>query len=71
MKIEEPNPHVSTCSVAMEEIYTQYEARGIFGKRNISLVFMYSPHKILRTIWFGMHKTLRLVEARLGLEILT
>ncbi|NXR40544.1 RIPK1 kinase, partial [Zosterops hypoxanthus] len=35
MKIEEPNPHVSTCSVAMEEIYTQYEARGIFDNTTV------------------------------------
>ncbi|NXO70193.1 RIPK1 kinase, partial [Phainopepla nitens] len=30
MKIEEQNPHVSTCPVATEAIYTHYEAMGIF-----------------------------------------
>lgn len=34
MKIEEQNPHVSTYSVSMEDIYTHYEAAGVFGKRN-------------------------------------
>ncbi|NXN77486.1 RIPK1 kinase, partial [Bombycilla garrulus] len=30
MKIEEQNPHVSTCPVAVEAIYNHYEAMGIF-----------------------------------------
>lgn len=53
MKIEEQNQHVSPCSVSMEEIYGQYEAMGVFGKRSISLAFMYSAHI---TIWesFGL-----------------
>lgn len=53
MKIEEQNPYVSTSPVAMEALYAHYEARGVFGKRNFSLVFMCSPHII---IWesFGL-----------------
>ncbi|NXN00028.1 RIPK1 kinase, partial [Sylvia borin] len=35
MKIEEQNPHVSTFSVAMEEIYSDYEARGIFDNTTV------------------------------------
>ncbi|CAN8184351.1 unnamed protein product [Coccothraustes coccothraustes] len=35
MKIEEQNPHVSTCSVAMEEIYTHYEAMGVFDNTTV------------------------------------
>ncbi|NWY91258.1 RIPK1 kinase, partial [Loxia curvirostra] len=35
MKIEEQNPHVSTCSVAMEEIYTHYEAVGVFDNTSV------------------------------------
>lgn len=35
MKIDEHNQHVSTCPVAMEEIYTQYEARGIFDNTTV------------------------------------
>lgn len=71
MKIEEQNPHGSTCPIAMEAIYPHYKAMGIFGKRNISLVFMYSPLIILRIMWYRMYKTLKLVEARLGLRIFT
>lgn len=44
MKIEEQNQHISTSPVATEAVYTHYEATGIFGKGNISLVLMYSPH---------------------------
>lgn len=47
MKIEEQNPYVSTSPVAMEALYAHYEARGVFGKRNFSLVFMCSPHIII------------------------
>lgn len=43
MKIEEHNQHISTSPVATEAIYRHYEAMGIFGKSNISLVLMYSP----------------------------
>lgn len=42
MKIEEQNQHISTSPVT-EATYMHYEAMGIFGKRNISLVLMYSP----------------------------
>ncbi|XP_050826496.1 receptor-interacting serine/threonine-protein kinase 1 isoform X2 [Serinus canaria] len=35
MKIEEPNPHVSTCSVPMEETYTHYEAMGAFDNTSV------------------------------------
>lgn len=35
MKIEEQNPHVSTCSVAMEEVYTHYEAMGVFDNTTV------------------------------------
>ncbi|NXC60440.1 RIPK1 kinase, partial [Aleadryas rufinucha] len=35
MKIDEHNQHVSTCPVAMEAIYTQYEARGIFDNTTV------------------------------------
>lgn len=57
MKIEDQNPHFSTCPVAVEDIYTYYEAEGVFGKSNTSLIFMYWPHNYLRVIWFGMYKT--------------
>ncbi|NWI44775.1 RIPK1 kinase, partial [Picathartes gymnocephalus] len=35
MKIEEQNQHVSTCPVAMEEIYRQYEAMGVFDNTTV------------------------------------
>ncbi|XP_058689782.1 receptor-interacting serine/threonine-protein kinase 1 isoform X1 [Poecile atricapillus] len=35
MKIEEQNPHVSTCPVAMEVIYTHYKAMGIFDNTTV------------------------------------
>ncbi|NWH40687.1 RIPK1 kinase, partial [Chloropsis hardwickii] len=35
MKIEEQNPHVSTFSVAMEEIYRHYEAEGVFDNATV------------------------------------
>ncbi|NXM14446.1 RIPK1 kinase, partial [Ploceus nigricollis] len=35
MKIEEQNPHVNTSSVAMEEIYTHYEAVGVFDNTTV------------------------------------
>lgn len=50
MKIEEHNQHISTSPVATEATYMHYEAMGIFGKRNISLVLMYSPHIL---IWYS------------------
>ncbi|XP_068054653.1 receptor-interacting serine/threonine-protein kinase 1 [Anomalospiza imberbis] len=35
MKIEEQNPHVSTYSVSMEDIYTHYEAVGVFDNTTV------------------------------------
>ncbi|NXB82328.1 RIPK1 kinase, partial [Donacobius atricapilla] len=35
MKMEEQNPHVSTCSVDMQAIYAHYEARGIFDNTTV------------------------------------
>ncbi|NXS30980.1 RIPK1 kinase, partial [Pomatostomus ruficeps] len=35
MKIEEQNQHISTCPVATEAIYTQYEAMGIFDNTTV------------------------------------
>ncbi|NXO88570.1 RIPK1 kinase, partial [Certhia brachydactyla] len=35
MKIEEQNPHASTCPVAMEAIYTHYEAMGVFDNSTV------------------------------------
>ncbi|OWK51357.1 Receptor-interacting serine/threonine-protein kinase 1 [Lonchura striata] len=35
MKIEEQNPHVSTYSVSMEDIYTYYEAAGVFDNTTV------------------------------------
>ncbi|NXU38390.1 RIPK1 kinase, partial [Drymodes brunneopygia] len=35
MKIEEQNQHVSTCPVAMEAIYGQYEAMGVFDNTTV------------------------------------
>ncbi|NWW15751.1 RIPK1 kinase, partial [Falcunculus frontatus] len=35
MKIDEHNQHVSTCPVAMEAIYTECEARGIFDNTTV------------------------------------
>lgn len=43
MKIEEQNQHISTFPVATEASYSYYESRGIFGKRNISLISVYYP----------------------------
>uniref|UniRef100_A0A803W170 Receptor interacting serine/threonine kinase 1 n=1 Tax=Ficedula albicollis TaxID=59894 RepID=A0A803W170_FICAL len=35
MKIEEQNPHASTSPVAMQEIYADYEARGVFDNTTV------------------------------------
>ncbi|XP_058669377.1 receptor-interacting serine/threonine-protein kinase 1 [Ammospiza nelsoni] len=35
MKIEDQNPHFSTCSVAMEDIYSHYEAVGVFDNTTV------------------------------------
>ncbi|XP_005481748.2 receptor-interacting serine/threonine-protein kinase 1 [Zonotrichia albicollis] len=35
MKIEDQNTHVSTCSVAMEDIYSHYEAVGVFDNTTV------------------------------------
>ncbi|NWT13294.1 RIPK1 kinase, partial [Vireo altiloquus] len=35
MQIDEHNQHVSSCPAAMEAIYTQYEARGIFDNTTV------------------------------------
>ncbi|NWV51453.1 RIPK1 kinase, partial [Daphoenositta chrysoptera] len=35
MKIDDHNQHVSTCPIAMEAIYKQYEARGIFDNTTV------------------------------------
>ncbi|KAL9870547.1 receptor-interacting serine/threonine-protein kinase 1 isoform 1-T1 [Geothlypis trichas] len=35
MKIEDQNPHFSTCPVAVEDIYTYYEAEGVFDNTSV------------------------------------